>query len=67
MLEDKDNTKKGGKRSIFYELRDNPTLPRSEKSALRLEQEATLLVMAGMLYPLFLNHIFYLVSLLTNE
>ena len=37
---------------IFYELRDNPTLPTSEKSLLRLEHEGTLLVMAGMLDPL---------------
>jgi hypothetical protein len=35
------------KRSIFYELRDHPSLPPSEKSVKRLEHEATLLVMAG--------------------
>jgi hypothetical protein len=34
-------------RSIFYDLRDNPNLPPSEKSPLRLEHEGTLLVMAG--------------------
>ena len=34
-------------RSIFYELRDNPALPASEKSTSRLQQEGTLLVMAG--------------------
>ncbi|KAI0972791.1 cytochrome P450 family protein [Xylaria arbuscula] len=33
--------------SIFFELRDNPKLPDSEKTAHRLEDEATLLVMAG--------------------
>ena len=35
------------KRSIFCELRDNPELPQFEKSLLRLEQEGTLLVLAG--------------------
>ncbi|KAL8826760.1 MAG: hypothetical protein Q9191_003596 [Dirinaria sp. TL-2023a] len=34
-------------RSIFRELRDNPALPPSEKGLTRLEQEGTLLVMAG--------------------
>lgn len=42
-----DGAKRGGKRSIFYELRDSPTLPLTEKSPLRLEHEGTLLVMAG--------------------
>lgn len=32
---------------MFYELRDNQKLPESERSAQRLEDEATLLVMAG--------------------
>jgi cytochrome P450 len=36
-----------GQQSVFYELKDNPSLPESEKSAQRLEDEATLLVMAG--------------------
>ena len=35
------------KRSIFCELRDNPALPQFEKSLLRLEQEGTLLILAG--------------------
>ena len=52
MLDDKDNIKKGDKRSIFYELRDSPTLPPPEKSLLRLEHEGTLVVIAGMLNPL---------------
>lgn len=47
VLHDRDDAKRGGKRSIFYELRDNPTLLSTEKSALRLEHEGTLLVMAG--------------------
>ncbi|KAI9640465.1 hypothetical protein NHQ30_011211 [Ciborinia camelliae] len=47
VLGDTDNLFKGERRSIFYELRDNSNLPPAEKSALRLEQEATLLVMAG--------------------
>lgn len=47
MLHGGDEAKKHGKRSIFTELRDNPTLPSSEKSSLRLEHEGTLLVMAG--------------------
>ncbi|KAA6408542.1 MAG: cytochrome P450 [Lasallia pustulata] len=46
-LSDKDRVNDGEKRSIFYELRDNPTLPQSEKELSRLEQEGTLLVMAG--------------------
>lgn len=41
MLDD-DSSKKEDKRSIFYELRDS-----AEKSLTRLEQETTLLVMAG--------------------
>ena len=47
VLSDRDGAKGGGKRSIFYELRDSPTLPSTEKSSLRLEHEGTLLVMAG--------------------
>lgn len=47
MLDDKSNDSNGGKYSIFYELRDNPLLPPSEKPLLRLEHEDTLLVMAG--------------------
>ena len=47
ILYDLDDAKRGGKRSIFYELRDSPTLPSTEKSSLRLEHEGTLLVMAG--------------------
>ncbi|KAL9121742.1 MAG: hypothetical protein Q9187_001696 [Circinaria calcarea] len=46
VLDDKDNVKKGEKRSIFYELRDSPTLPAPEKSLTRLEQEGVLLIMA---------------------
>ncbi|KAI1076111.1 cytochrome P450 family protein [Whalleya microplaca] len=34
-------------RSIFHELRDSPLLPDTEKSPQRFEDEATLLVMAG--------------------
>lgn len=44
---DHDLSTKETKRSIFRELRDNPSLPPSEKSLTRLEQEGTLLVMAG--------------------
>lgn len=33
--------------SVFYELRDNPTLPPEEKTIDRLQDEATLLIMAG--------------------
>ena len=47
VLRDRDDAKRGGKRSIFYELRDSPTLPSTEKSSIRLEHEGTLLVMAG--------------------
>ncbi|KAK1754209.1 Trichodiene oxygenase [Echria macrotheca] len=38
--------------SIFTHLRDSPSLPPSEKSAQRLEDEATLLVMAGTYSPM---------------
>ncbi len=41
-----------GKRSIFYDLRDNQLLPASEKSLPRLESEGTILIMAGMSQPL---------------
>ncbi|KAI1382876.1 cytochrome P450 family protein [Hypoxylon trugodes] len=37
----------GATKSIFHELRDSSILPESEKSPQRLEDEATLLVMAG--------------------
>lgn len=47
VLDDKSNDSKGVKRSIFYELRDSPSLPPSEKTLQRLEHEGTLLVMAG--------------------
>lgn len=42
-----DPSTKEPKRSIFRDLRDNPLLPQSEKGLTRLEQEGTLLVMAG--------------------
>lgn len=47
VLDRQGTSMKEEKRSIFSELRDNPNLPTSEKSAKRLEDEATLLVMAG--------------------
>lgn len=47
VLDHDPSTEKENKRSIFCELRDNPSLPHSEKSLTRLEQEGTLLVMAG--------------------
>lgn len=47
VLKDKDNENIGAHRSIFHELRDSATLPPQEKNLLRLEHEATLLVMAG--------------------
>ena len=37
-------------RSSFYELRDSPTLSDEEKTVQRLEDEATLLVMAGSMH-----------------
>ena len=41
------------RRSILHELSDNETLPAEEKSPSRLEQEGTMLMMAGAraLYP----------------
>ncbi|KAL9091072.1 MAG: hypothetical protein Q9165_004999 [Trypethelium subeluteriae] len=47
VLDDKEENSPNKKRSIFYELRDNPSLLKSEKSEKRLEDDATLLVMAG--------------------
>ena len=47
VLQDSSGMKESEERSIFYDLRDNPNLPPSEKSPLRLEHEGTLLVMAG--------------------
>ncbi|CAN8103369.1 unnamed protein product [Discula destructiva] len=50
--------------SIFIHLRDSPELPLSEKSAQRLEDEATLITMAGTYSPmlsLILAH-YHLVS-----
>ena len=41
------------KKSVFYELRDSPSLPMAEKSVQRLEDEGTLLVMAGSCSVLF--------------
>ena len=46
VLADKTNEKKG-QHSVFYELRDSLILPPEEKTAERLQDEATLLVMAG--------------------
>lgn len=46
ILADQTNDNKG-ERSVFYELRDTPILPPEEKTASRLQDEATLLVMAG--------------------
>lgn len=43
---DKTNDYKNG-HSIFYELRDTPILPPEEKTVKRLQDEATLLIMAG--------------------
>ncbi|KAL9036155.1 MAG: hypothetical protein Q9214_006261 [Letrouitia sp. 1 TL-2023] len=47
VLNDTEDASRRNKQSVFYELRDSPTLPVSEKSLLRLEHEGTLLVMAG--------------------
>lgn len=46
VMADTNNDKKG-RHSIFYELRDTPILPPEEKTVERLQDEATLLVMAG--------------------
>ncbi|KAF4624479.1 hypothetical protein G7Y89_g13693 [Cudoniella acicularis] len=47
ILDSKDKQGSVNPHSIFYELRDSPTLPASEKTAQRLEDEAMLLIMAG--------------------
>ncbi|TVY35578.1 Cytochrome P450 monooxygenase, partial [Lachnellula occidentalis] len=49
ILEKKDTDIHEVPHSIFYELRDSPALPATEKTVQRLEDEATLLVMAGLL------------------
>lgn len=46
IMADKTNDHKNG-RSVFYELRDTPILPPEEKTVKRLQDEATLLIMAG--------------------
>ena len=46
VLADKTNDKRG-RHSVFYDLRDTPILPPQEKTVERLQDEATLLVMAG--------------------
>ncbi|KAK5730515.1 hypothetical protein LTR15_000452 [Elasticomyces elasticus] len=46
VLSDKSNDTKGNRRSLFHDLRDS-SLPLHEKSVDRLQDEATLLVMAG--------------------
>ncbi|KAI9678375.1 MAG: hypothetical protein M1822_008021 [Bathelium mastoideum] len=47
ILDRKDDHAERNLHSIFYELRDSPTLPETEKTVQRLEDEATLLTMAG--------------------
>ena len=47
VLADRKNAKGTEHRSIFYELRDNPDLPESERSVERLQSEGMMLVMAG--------------------
>ncbi|TVY28882.1 Cytochrome P450 monooxygenase [Lachnellula hyalina] len=49
ILEKKDTDTHEFPHSIFYELRESPALPASEKTVQRFEDEATLLVMAGLL------------------
>lgn len=52
-----------GQESVYDSVLDNPMLPLSEKSLLRLEQEGTLLVLAGTESPAkSLNIIFYHLS-----
>jgi cytochrome P450 len=51
ILADKTNDRKGATRSVFYELRDSPILPLKEKTVARLQDEATILVMAGTRSP----------------
>ncbi|KAK5737050.1 hypothetical protein LTR17_007011 [Elasticomyces elasticus] len=63
VLSDKSNDSKGNGRSLFHELRDS-SLPLHEKSVDRLQDEATLLVMAGTDSPRLTLAIasFYMVS-----
>ncbi|KAK3653512.1 hypothetical protein LTR22_011186 [Elasticomyces elasticus] len=63
VLSDKSNDSKGNGRSLFHDLRDS-SLPLHEKSVDRLQDEATLLVMAGTDSPRLTLAIasFYMVS-----
>lgn len=47
MFADKDNKFKGQLNSVFYDLKDNRDLPESERALSRLEDEGSLLIMAG--------------------
>ncbi|KAK3671058.1 hypothetical protein LTR78_009019 [Recurvomyces mirabilis] len=47
VLADTKNDGKSGRRSVFYELRDSAILPQHEKTVDRLQDEATLFVLAG--------------------
>ena len=47
VLDNKANERKPRQRSIFYDLCDDPNLPSAEKQPERLQQEGTMLVMAG--------------------
>ena len=47
VFNDKENKRKGERDSVFYDLKDNPDLPDHEKSIDRVEDEGSLLIMAG--------------------
>ena len=47
VLNDKNDARKTQARSIFYDLRDDKSLPAAEKAVSRFEDEGTLIVMAG--------------------
>ena len=47
VLNHKDDARKTQARSIVYDLRDDESLPAAEKTVSRLEDEGTLIVMAG--------------------
>jgi hypothetical protein len=57
---DSENKLRNQLNSVFYDLKDNLDLPENERTIGRLEDEGSLLIMAGMcleVYPFFFHSI----------
>ena len=52
---DKENKLRGQVDSVFYDLKENPGLPGNERTIDRLEDEGSLLIMAGKGLPYLLH------------